>query len=249
MIEPSPSPLSPHRPLAEFYGEPAGRQDFINQLFDEAAPDYDWVSAMMSFGSDRFYRRDALRKGGLAPGMQLLDVASGTGLMISAALALGLAPQHITGVDPSRGMLEENRKRHPVKLLEGKGDALPCADASCDFVSMGYALRHVEDLNLLFKEFQRVLRPGGKVLILEITRPANRLALPVMRFYMQQVVPRLGWLRRRNQSTAKLMQYYWTTIEECVPPATILAALAGSGLTNVQRTTTGGVLSEYVAER
>jgi len=136
-----------------------------------------------------------------------------------------------------------------VKLLEGKGEALPCADASCDFVSMGYALRHVEDLNLLFKEFRRVLRPGGKVLILEITRPANRLALPVMRFYMQQVVPRISWLRRRNQSTAKLMQYYWTTIEECVPPATILAAMKGSGLANVKRTTTGGVLSEYVAER
>ena len=249
MNEPPAAPLSPHRPLSEFYREPAGRQEFINQLFDEAAPDYDWVSAMMSFGSDRFYRRDSLRKAGLTPGMQLLDVASGTGLMIHAALALGLAPEQITGVDPSMGMLEENRKRHPVKLLAGKGEALPCPDASCDFVSMGYALRHVEDLNLLFQEFRRVLRPGGKVLILEITRPANRLALPVMRFYMQQVVPRIGWLRRRNQSTAKLMQYYWTTIEECVPPATILAAMQGSGLARVKRTTTGGVLSEYMAER
>ena len=249
MNEQPPAPLSPNRPLSEFYREPAGRQEFINQLFDEAAPDYDWVSAMMSFGSDRFYRRDALRKAGLAPGMQLLDVASGTGLMVSAALALGLVPDQITGVDPSKGMLEENRKRHPVKLVEGKGEALPCPDASCDFVSMGYALRHVEDLNRLFQEFRRVLRPGGKVLILEITRPANRLALPVMRFYMQQVVPRISWLRRRNQATAKLMQYYWTTIEECVPPATILAAMKGSGLAKVKRTTTGGVLSEYVAER
>jgi demethylmenaquinone methyltransferase / 2-methoxy-6-polyprenyl-1,4-benzoquinol methylase len=249
MNEQPPAPLSPHRPLAEFYREPAGRQEFINQLFDEAAPDYDWVSAMMSFGSDRSYRRDALRKAGLQPGMQLLDVASGTGLMIQAALELGLAPAQITGVDPSQGMLEQNRKRHPVTLLEGKGESLPCADASCDFVSMGYALRHVEDLNLLFQEFRRVLRPGGRVLILEITRPANRLALVVMRFYMRQVVSRIGWLRRRNESTAKLMQYYWTTIEECVPPARILAAMADSGLANVKRSTTGGVLSEYVAER
>ena len=59
------TPLSPHRPLSEFYAAPAARQDFVNELFDEAAPDYDWVSGMMSFWSDRFYRRDALRKAGL----------------------------------------------------------------------------------------------------------------------------------------------------------------------------------------
>ena len=243
------SPLSPHRPLTEYYPSPASRQDFVNHLFDEAAPDYDWVSGMMSFGSDQFYRRDALRKAGLKPGMRLLDVASGTGLMVKAALELGVEPALVTGVDPSQGMLAENRKRYPVTLLEGKGEALPCADASFDFVTMGYALRHTEDLNQLFAEFRRVLRPGGRVLILEITRPKNTVALRLMRFYMQSIVPRLGWLRRRNRSTAKLMQYYWTTIEECVPPAVILAALAASGLKNVKRTTTGAVLSEYVAER
>jgi len=243
------SPLSPHRPLAEYYPAPAARQDFVNHLFDEAAPDYDWVSGMMSFGSDQFYRRDALRKAGLKPGMRLLDVASGTGLMVKAALELGVEPALVTGVDPSQGMLAENRRHYPVTLLEGKGEALPCADESFDFVSMGYALRHTEDLHKLFGEFRRVLRPGGRVLVLEITRPKNTVALRLMRFYMQTIVPRLGWLRRRNASTAKLMQYYWTTIEECVPPVVILAALTASGLKNVQRTTTGAVLSEYVAER
>ena len=242
-------PLSPHRPLAEYYPTPAARQDFINHLFDEAAPDYDWVSGVMSFGSDQFYRRDALRKAGLKPGMRMLDVASGTGLMVKAALELGVAPALVTGVDPSQGMLAQNRQHHPVTLLEGKGEALPCADASFDFVSMGYALRHTEDLHKLFSEFRRVLRPGGRILILEITRPKSAVALCLIRFYMQTLVPRLGWLRRRNRSTAKLMQYYWTTIEECVPPAVILAALAASGLGNVKRTTTGAVLSEYAAQR
>lgn len=242
-------PLSPHRPLAEYYPAPAARQDFVNHLFDEAAPDYDWVSGVMSFGSDQFYRRDALRKAGLKPGMRLLDVASGTGLMVKAALELGVDPALVTGVDPSQGMLAQNRLHHPVTLLEGKGEALPCADAAFDFVSMGYALRHTEDLNRLFGEFHRVLRPGGRVLILEITRPKNALARRLMRFYMQTLVPRIGWLRRRNRSTVKLMQYYWTTIEECVPPSIILTALAASGLREVKRTTTGAVLSEYVAVR
>jgi demethylmenaquinone methyltransferase/2-methoxy-6-polyprenyl-1,4-benzoquinol methylase len=242
------SPLSPHRPLSEFYSAPAARQNFVNDLFDEAAPDYDWVSGMMSFGRDQIYRREALRRAGLTGGMRLLDVASGTGLMIKAALEIGVAPALVTGVDPSRGMLAENRKRNPVTLLEGIGEALPCADASFDFVCMGYALRHVEDLGRLFAEFRRVLRPGGKVLILEITRPTNPVALPLIRFYMQQLVPRIGWLRRRNKSTVKLMQYYWATIAECVPPAVILAALAAGGFKDVKRTVSNGILSEYLAQ-
>lgn len=245
----SPPPLSPHRPLSEFYPATVPRQEFVNELFDEAAPDYDWVSGMMSFWSDRFYRKDALRRAGLKDGMRLLDVASGTGLMVKAALELGLNPALITGVDPSQGMLAQNRKQHPVTLLEGKGEALPCADGTFDFVCMGYALRHVEDLRKLFGEFRRVLKPEGRVLILEITRPTNPVAFWLMRFYMQKVVPRVGWLRRRNRSTVKLMEYYWATIAECVPPPVILSALEASGFQNVKRTTTGTVLSEYVAQR
>jgi demethylmenaquinone methyltransferase/2-methoxy-6-polyprenyl-1,4-benzoquinol methylase len=243
------APLSPHRPLSEFYAVPTARQEFVNDLFDEAAPDYDWVSSMMSFGRDQIYRREAMQRAGLTNTMQLLDVATGTGLMIKAALELGVNPAHVIGVDPSKGMLAENRKRNPVTLLEGKGEAIPCADASFDFACMGYALRHVEDLGKLFAEFRRVLRPGGKILILEITRPTNRVALPLIRFYMQQLMPRIGWLRRRNQSTVRLMQYYWATIAECVPPAVILAALEAGGFKNVKRTVSNGVLSEYVAER
>jgi demethylmenaquinone methyltransferase / 2-methoxy-6-polyprenyl-1,4-benzoquinol methylase len=247
--DPLAPPLSPHPPLSEFYLAPAARQKFVNDLFDEAAPDYDWVSSMMSFGRDQIYRREALKRAGLTPGMRLLDVATGTGLMIKAALELRVDPANVTGVDPSTGMLAENRKRNPVTLLEGTGEALPCADATFDFVCMGYALRHVEDLAKLFGEFKRVLKPDGKILILEITRPTNPVALPLIRFYMQQLVPRIGWLRRRNKSTVKLMQYYWATIAECVPPNVIITALADSGFKKVKRSVSNGVLSEYVAEQ
>jgi demethylmenaquinone methyltransferase/2-methoxy-6-polyprenyl-1,4-benzoquinol methylase len=242
-------PLSPHRPLPEFYPATTARQSFVNGLFNAAAPDYDWVNRVMSFGSDRRYRRQALAHAGLRPGMNFLDVASGTGLMIKAALELGLDPSLVIGVDPSRGMLEENRRQHPVTLLEGRGESLPCPDAAFDFVCMGYALRHVEDLNALFGEFRRVLRPGGRVLILEITRPTNALAFQLTRLYIQWLLPFLGWLRRRNRSTAQLMKYYWATIAECVPPPVILSALEAQGFREVQRTTTGPILSEYVACR
>lgn len=243
------APLAPHRPLAEFYAAPAARGQFVNQLFDEAAPDYDWVSGAMSLWTDRRYRRDALQRAGLQPGMRLLDVASGTGLMVKAALELGLEAARITGLDPSLGMLDQNRQRHAATLLQGRGERLPFRDATFDFVSMGYALRHVEDLRELFGELRRVLKPDGRLLILEITRPANSVALGLMQLYMQNVVPAVAWLRRRNAASAKLMKYYWATIAECVPPEAILSALEAANFQDVRRTTTRTILSEYIARR
>jgi demethylmenaquinone methyltransferase/2-methoxy-6-polyprenyl-1,4-benzoquinol methylase len=241
--------LAPHRPLDEFYTAPAARGKFVNQLFDEAAPDYDWVSGAMSFWTDRRYRREALQRAGLQPGQKLLDVASGTGLMTRAALELGLEPAHICGLDPSLGMLEQNRQRNTVTLLQGRGERLPFREATFDFVCMGYALRHVEDLRELFGEFRRVLKPGGRLLILEITRPTNVVALGMMRLYMKNVVPALAWLRRRNTASAKLMKYYWATIAECVPPEAILSALEAEKFLEPRRLTTRTILSEYLARR
>jgi demethylmenaquinone methyltransferase / 2-methoxy-6-polyprenyl-1,4-benzoquinol methylase len=246
---PETTPLPPHGVLPEFYGGAGERRDYINKLFDEAAPDYDWVSGVMSLWSDRFYRRDVLRRAGLLGGMDFLDVATGTGLMVRAAIESGATPERITGVDPSAGMLAQNRHHPAVTLREGIGEALPVAESSQDVVCIGYALRHVEDLNRLFAEFHRVLRPGGKLLILEIARPKSRWGLALLRFNMKTLLPRIAWLRRRNASTLRLMEYYWATIEACVPPDTILAAMQRAGFKSVSRKTTGPVLSEYLAER
>ncbi len=242
-------PLAPHRPLAEFYEAPAARGQYVNQLFDDAAPDYDWVSGAMSFWTDRRYRREALQRAGLEPGMRLLDVASGTGLMIKAALELGLNTARVIGLDPSLGMLQQNQQRNAVPLMQGRGESLPFQDATFDFVCMGYALRHVEDLRDLFGELRRVLKPGGRLLILEITRPTNGVALGLMRLYMQNVVPALAWLRRGNAASAKLMKYYWVTIAECVPPESILSALEAAEFQAPRRMTTRTILSEYTAQR
>lgn len=241
--------LPPHGPLNEFYAAPAERPQFVNELFDQAAPDYNWLSGLLSFGTDRRYRRQALARAGLEPGMKLLDVATGTGLVVRAALELGLPPGDICGVDPSQGMLAQNRARHPITLLQGRGEQLPFPDASFDFITMGYALRHVEDLRRLFAEFRRVLRPGGRVLILEITRPQSRIGFALMQWFMRRLLPRLvRWCRRRT-SSARLLEYYWVTIAECVPPAVILDALNAEGWQEVRRRTFGPLLSEYVARR
>jgi demethylmenaquinone methyltransferase / 2-methoxy-6-polyprenyl-1,4-benzoquinol methylase len=243
------APVRPVRDLPEFVPPARKRSEFVQEIFDHTASHYDTLSAALSFGTCRAYRRMALRRAGLRPGMKLLDVATGTGLVARAALQLGLRPEDVIGVDPSRGMLEQNQRRQPIPLVQGFGEALPFADETFDFISMGYALRHVEDLVDLFQEYRRVLKKGGCILVLEITRPASRLGTSLGRFYMCKVLPIFTRIFTRTPETGKLLQFYWTTIEECVPPATILQALEASGLKEVKRRTTGSLLSDYMACR
>ena len=241
--------LAPHPTLTEFYSAPAERARFVSELFDRVARDYNRMSGALSLGMDRPYRRRALQQAGLKPGMRVLDVATGTGLVAQAALDSGVAQVDVVGLDASRGMLEENRKHRALQLIQGFGEALPFREAAFDFIVMGYALRHAEDLAALFAEFNRVLRNTGKVLILEISRPSSRLGVTVMRIYIQKLLPFLAQFATRHPDSAQLMKYYWATIAGCVPPASILSALSKAGFRAVERKTRAGILSEYLGTK
>jgi len=238
--------LAPHAPLTDFYEQPGDRAAYVNRLFDNSAQYYDWISAVLSFGMDKFYRRMTLRKAGLEPGMRLLDVATGTGLVAQAALKIGIRAEDLIGLDPSRGMLQQNQRAQSIPLVQSRGERLPFAERTFDFVVMGYALRHVESLFELFTEFRRVLRPGGKALILEISRPDSKIGFALLRSYMQKFVPWLARCHTKNPDLGTLMKYYWATIAECVPPQTIVDALKAAGLREVQRMTCGPILNDYV---
>jgi demethylmenaquinone methyltransferase/2-methoxy-6-polyprenyl-1,4-benzoquinol methylase len=233
--------------LEEFYQGRARRAEFVSRLFDNTARHYDRISGALSFGTCKAYRKRALRLAGLERGMRMLDVATGTGLVAQAALDLGIPPAHLVGLDPSRGMLHENRKLRTMPLVQGLGESLPFPSASFDFICMGYALRHVEDLRVLFREFHRVLKPGGRVLILEITRPDSRLGLVLGRIYLSQCLSAVARLVTRSRDAGRLLKFYWATIAECVPPEIIVAALSSSGLTQVERRKTASLLSDYFA--
>jgi demethylmenaquinone methyltransferase/2-methoxy-6-polyprenyl-1,4-benzoquinol methylase len=146
-------------------------------LFDRGARHYARAERIISssLGSGYLYRKKALQRAGLRPGMRVLDVATGTGLAARAALDLGVAPGNLSGLDPSAGMLHEAGQPVPFRAVRGVADALPFADATFDFLSMGFALRHVADLRATFAEYRRVLRPGGTLLVLEISRPSSPL--------------------------------------------------------------------------
>ena len=160
---------------------------------------YDHVNRLLSFGSGGWYRRRALERVGLRPGMTVLDVAIGTGLVARQALAITGDPRAVIGLDVSAGMLAEVKRLFDIPLMQGLMEQLPVADGCCDMISMGYALRHVADLNATFREFHRALRPGGVLLILEIARPATPLKRGVIKFYMGRVIPRPSRLTTGQQ--------------------------------------------------
>ena len=239
--------IAPHPLLTKYYDDEPGRKRRVNELFDVAAPHYDWITDAMSFGTGRWYRRDALRRIGVGAGTALLDVGCGTGVIAAAAQDLVGAAGRVVAVDPSEGMLIEARKAGVRDARVGRAEALPVGDGEFDVLTMGFALRHVEDLYRTFCEFRRVLKPGGKVLLLEITRPENRLHFFFLKFYLKHVIPMLTRLGRRSAEAEALMRYYWDTIEACVPPETILAALAAAGFAEPRRHVLHGMFSEYMA--
>jgi demethylmenaquinone methyltransferase/2-methoxy-6-polyprenyl-1,4-benzoquinol methylase len=235
--------------LPGYYADERGRRRFLRELFDGSARDYDYVERLLALGSGAWYRRHALLRAGLAPGMRVLDVATGTGLVAREALA-AVGPQGcVVGLDPSAGMLAEAHRQLPMTLVRGRGEKLPLRDASFDFVSMGFALRHVTDLDTLFAEFRRVLKPGGSVCVLEISRPRPKIIAAPLRVFMTRVVPAVARLARRHSDAQRLMDFYWDTIDACVAPEEVLAALERSGLDSPTRTLSLGLFSEYVARK
>lgn len=242
-------PVAPHPVLGAWYRDEAERRLRVNQLFDAAAGHYDWINRMMSLGSGRRYRREALLRAGLGPGRLHLDVGTGTGVIALLGQEIVGPEGEVVALDPSPGMLEVARRAGVRCLVPGRAESLPFADSRFDLLTMGYALRHVTDLHATFTEYRRVLRPGGKVLVLEITRPAPGLGYRALRFYLGTLVPLITRLLRRSPESQALMRYYWDTIEHCVPPATILAALEAAGFEQVRRHVVLGVFSEYSGVR
>jgi demethylmenaquinone methyltransferase/2-methoxy-6-polyprenyl-1,4-benzoquinol methylase len=221
----------------------------VGGLFDRTAGDYDRVERAMAFGTGSWYRRRALQRAGLTRGMSVLDVGVGTGLVAREAARIVEDATLVTGVDPSCGMVSNAKVPLGVRLISGTAEAIPLPDACADFVCMGYALRHISDLALAFSEFWRVLRPGGILCVLEITRPEGVLSRSLLRMYLRRVVPILARVVARHPETPTLMRFYWDTIEACVSPQTIMAAIASARFAAVTRHVELGVFSEYCAQK
>lgn len=161
----------------------------VRSMFDAIAPRYDLVNRVMTFRLDTRWRRRAVRDLALQPGSLVLDLASGTGDLCIDLQRVGLTP---ISMDLSYGMLANGRSSAP----RAQADILrlPIPDSSVDGIICGFALRNLVDLDVFFAECARVIRPGGRVALLDVGVPHN----PVIRFgnniYFGKIVPRIGAL-------------------------------------------------------
>ncbi|MBE9516251.1 MAG: class I SAM-dependent methyltransferase [Proteobacteria bacterium] len=240
---------SPHPVLEEYYGDASRRRKFVSTLFDDTAKYYEWIIRAMSFGSGEWYRKVALNRTGLVKGMSVLDVATGTGPVSRSAKKIVGDTGEVIGLDRSINMLTESAKYDDYPMVQASAEGIPFPDDHFDLLSMGYALRHVDDLKNTFKEYARVLKPGGKVLVLEVTRPATRIGFLLSKFYLRIIIPSISAIFNRDRRAGELMRYYWDTIEFCVPPEKILTAMTEAGLKNANRHRVFGIFSEYTAEK
>ncbi|SFM43131.1 class I SAM-dependent methyltransferase [Variovorax sp. OV329] len=244
----SPQALAPHTPLAGYYKDEVEHRAYLQKIFDDTAPDYERIENVLALGSGRWYRRQALMRAGLGQGAEVLDVGIGTGMVATEALGIIGPEGRLVGVDPSPGMMGQVHLPG-VELVQGMAESLPREDASCDFLSMGYALRHIGDVTAAFAEFHRVLRPGGRVVVLEITKPRGPVGTALLKTYMRSVVPVIARVAARGRATPELWRYYWDTIETCIAPETVLQALRDAGFVDVQQRLELGIFSEYTASK
>lgn len=188
----------PHDTVVPFKDSAENKSVQVEAMFDKIAFKYDFLNRFLSAGIDRSWRKQAIRLLKKDAPQQILDVATGTGDLAITALKI-LNPQKITGIDISEGMLEIGRKKMEkenysgrIKLLKGDSEAILFPDNTFDAVTVGFGVRNFEHLEKGLSEILRVLKPGGKLVIAECTKPATPVVKGFYNFYMKYVAQGIG---------------------------------------------------------
>lgn len=181
-----------------YTGDSRHKSEQVREMFDAIAPAYDFMNRAMTFGIDRLWRRRAVRLMRDIPHGYVLDIATGTG-DLAILMAERLDGSHVTGVDLSEGMIEIGRRKVAERGLDGRislttGDclALPFPDNTFDCITCAYGVRNFENLAAGYKEMERVLHPGGLLVVLELSTPPSPVVKPFYNLYTRFLIPTVG---------------------------------------------------------
>ena len=222
---------------------PAGEEKArtVRGMFDRVAPRYDRVNRVMTFGLDVGWRRRAVRELHLPPGSLVFDLACGTG---DLCRELRRAGYRAAGFDFAYEMLRAARADAP--LVQADILRLPTVEASADGVTCGFALRNVVSLEGLFSELARVVRTGGAIALLDVSRPDNKLLRAGHGVYFERVVPVIGGVL----SDRTAYRYLPRSMAYLPPTAEIVTMLRRAGFPSIRRIQlSGGITQLFVGTR
>jgi len=226
------------------------KKSTVGSMFDSIAWRYDFLNHFLSFGIDRCWRRRAVRIISLSHNNpeKILDIATGTGDLAIAALKLN--PGHITGIDISRKMLEAGKEKiirrgfsDKISLIEGDSEKINFGDSSFDVAMVAFGVRNFSDPLKGLSEMNRVLRPGGLVMILEFSRPSGAFFRQIYIFYFLRILPFIGKMFSKNRTAYR---YLPESVMQFPDNEQFIDVVRKAGFTSVnQKKLTGGIASVY----
>ncbi|HMP89737.1 MAG TPA: bifunctional demethylmenaquinone methyltransferase/2-methoxy-6-polyprenyl-1,4-benzoquinol methylase UbiE [Kiritimatiellia bacterium] len=232
--------------------EPSRQQ--VWEMFDRIAPRYDLLNRLLSFRRDVAWRERMARMIPDQPGLYLLDIATGTADQIISLMQKSGNIKQAIGVDMSEGMLNVGREKiarlqwqDRVELKTGDAMSIPENDTTFDVATMSFGIRNVLNVTEALREIRRVLKPGGRALILEFSTPENRVFRPLYFFYLRNILPVIGGILSGDR---KAYKYLNRTIETFPSGKDFLEIMLAAGFKNVKATPlTFGIASIYQGDR
>jgi demethylmenaquinone methyltransferase / 2-methoxy-6-polyprenyl-1,4-benzoquinol methylase len=201
-------------------------------MFDRIARRYDLVNTVLSGGTDRSWRRRAARATGITPGGSALDVACGSGKLTAELDRLAGPGGRVVGIDFSPQMLEVARRDHPgIEFLEGDALALPFGDGSFDASTIAFGLRNLADPVRGLREMRRVVKPGGRSVVLEFVRPPKNLVGGAYRLYLRTLLPAIGGALSGQPAAYR---YLGDTVDSYRTPEELREMAAAAGWSSVR---------------